>query len=124
MSDWRILVVDDERDGREVVSGILDLFNISSDTVSSAEQAVALLSEREFTAAIIDLMLPGMHGTELVKEIRDSSVTGSLPCIAITAYHSSVVRKEAIEAGFDAYFAKPVDEMTLFRALTDIISNN
>ncbi len=124
MNDWLILVVEDEIDGQEVVSGILEHFNIATRTAANAEEALKLLAQGGYTGAIIDLMLPGMHGTELVKKIRSNPATASLPCVAITAYHSSAVKKEAIGAGFDAYIAKPLDEANFFRTLTQLVAGH
>lgn len=125
MNGWKLLIVEDEPDGQEVVSGILSHFNIAADTVGTAEEAMQLLfNNGDYTGAIIDLMLPGMHGTELIGHIRGNAATASLPCVAITAYHSSAVKQEAIEAGFNAYFAKPLDEANFFRALSDVIAAN
>jgi CheY-like chemotaxis protein len=123
-NDWMVLVVEDEPDGQEVVSGILNYFNVKSQTASSAEEALQLLQDGDYTGVIIDLMLPGMHGTQLIGEIRDNLATANLPCVAITAYHTSVVRQEAIEAGFDAYFPKPLDEIAFFRAFSRLLSDN
>jgi CheY-like chemotaxis protein len=119
--DWLILVVEDEADGQEVVSGILGYMNIASEAVVTAEEALRRLAQREYTAMIIDLALPGMNGWSLLKEIRGNPRTAQMPCIAITAYHSAGVRQQAAEAGFDAYFPKPLEHTVFLREVTRII---
>lgn len=123
MKDWNILVVEDEPDGQEVVNGILGYFGINSVAVDSAEDALTLLGQGSFTAAVIDLMLPNMDGLGLVKAIRGRPAIANLPCIAMTAYHTSLVRQQALDAGFDAYFPKPLDDTTFVRELDRIIGH-
>jgi CheY-like chemotaxis protein len=54
-------------------------------------------------------------------EIQSSRSTSELPCIAVTAYHTSKLREEAIKAGFTAYFAKPIDATAFARRLEEIL---
>jgi CheY-like chemotaxis protein len=124
MQQWHVLIVEDEIDGQEVVREILNYFNISTDAVGTAEDALHFLGESTYTAAIIDLGLPGMNGIELLSAIRQIPTTQHIPCIAITAYHSSQLKHEVLEAGFDAYFPKPLDDTGFMRQLDHIISNH
>jgi CheY-like chemotaxis protein len=122
-SNWNILIVEDEPDGQLVVSGILDYFNVHTTTVASAEDAFHALREGSFSAAVIDLNLPGMDGMSLVRQIRATQGMNDLPCVAITAYHTSTVKAQAIDAGFDGYFAKPFDDTAFIRELERLLSN-
>jgi len=124
MNEWRVLIVEDEIDGQEVVEAILGYFNISADAVGTAEDALHLLSQNQYTAAVIDLGLPVMDGIELVTTMRNDSANAQIPCIAITAFHSSQLKQQALAAGFDAYFAKPLDDTSFVRELDRIISRN
>jgi CheY-like chemotaxis protein len=117
-----VLVVEDEPDGREVVTGILGYFNIGTDTVECAEDAINYLAGNQYSAVVIDLALPGMDGMELLAAIRNSPETAHLPCVAITAFHTSAVKMQALEAGFDAYFPKPLDDAAFVQELGRIIS--
>lgn len=119
--NWSILVVEDEPDGQEVVAAMLSYFNIASESVATAEEALEVIKHKDYTGIIIDLALPGMDGWTLLGEIRGSARTAKLPCIAITAYHSSAVRQQSIEAGFDAYFAKPLEDTVFVRELSRVI---
>lgn len=124
MNDWHVLIVEDEVDGQEVVEAILSYYNISADAVGTAEDALHLLGENQYTAAIIDLGLPVMDGIELIGNLRENPAYAGLPCVAITAFHSSQLKQEALAAGFDAYFAKPLDDTSFVRELDRIISRN
>lgn len=109
METWHILIVEDEQDGREIAAGLLGHFGIKTDLASTAEEALDLLTMNRYTAAVIDLMLPGMDGLALVDKIRNSAQFATLPCIAVTAYHSSTMRRKAGEAGYDGFYPKPLD---------------
>lgn len=121
MNNWRMLVVEDEYDGQQVVSQILRYMGVQSDVASTAEEALDLMSQQGYTAAIIDLALPGMNGMELISRIRSNSDTAGMRCVMVTAYHSSQVKKQALDAGFDAYFPKPIDDTTFIRELERIL---
>jgi CheY-like chemotaxis protein len=123
MNEWKILVVEDEPDGQMVVGGILNYFNVSVDAVGNAEDALTALNTNHYTGAVIDLALPGMDGMSLLKEIRNSATISGMPCVAITAFHTSAVKQQAIDAGFDAYFPKPIDDTTFIRELSRVIED-
>jgi len=82
----------------------------------SGEEALEIFGQAgAFTAVIIDLALPGMDGWTLLKQLR--SLSNTLPCAAITAYHSPELAVKAIEAGFTVYFPKPLDLTSFMREL-------
>lgn len=120
-SNWTILVVEDEPDGQLVVSGILGYFNVNVTSVGSAEDALQWLESHHPSAAVIDLNLPGMDGIMLIQQIRATPQLHDLKCVAITAYHTSTVKAKAIEAGFDAYLPKPLDDTAFIRELERVI---
>ncbi|MBL8162605.1 MAG: response regulator [Anaerolineae bacterium] len=114
MADWKILLVEDDPDGQQVVERMLRHNRIEVNTVGSAEDALdALATGEQYTAAILDLALPGMDGWTLLGRIQRDT---NMPCVAITAYHSADLAVKAIKAGFVAYFPKPLD-MSFVREL-------
>jgi CheY-like chemotaxis protein len=121
--DWHILIVEDEPDGQEVIAGLLGQFDIAADAVGTAEEALDRLTRQSYTAAIIDLALPRMDGLALLKAIRNNPMTASLPCIVCTAYHSSLVKRQAIEAGCTAYLTKPLDDHFFVKEIDKAIAN-
>jgi CheY-like chemotaxis protein len=89
--------------------------------VPTAEEALRILEKTVPTLTIIDLALPGMDGWTMLSEIRRGGAVRDVPCVAITAHHTAEVAREAIEAGFDAYFAKPLDATSFVRELAGIV---
>jgi CheY-like chemotaxis protein len=120
MSDWHVLVVEDDPDGQEVVTRILRHHRITTDVASSAEDALKKLSSTHYDLAVIDLALPIMNGWALLEAVKANTKLSSLPCVAVTAFHSAEVAVEAIQAGFVAYFPKPLEATAFVRELQRI----
>jgi CheY-like chemotaxis protein len=123
MSQKRILVVEDDPDGQEMISTMLQYLSYEIATANDAEEAEQHLfaSKDSYDAIIIDLALPGKDGWELLSEIIDNPRTSLLPCIAVTAHHTFKLREEALRAGFVAYLPKPVDVTVLGRHLSSLL---
>ncbi len=122
MKDWIVLIVEDEWDGQQVVSRMLKYMGVSSDVASTAEEALVKLTEKVYTGAIIDLMLPGIDGLELLARIRSKPEMAAMPCVIITAYHTSQVKQQALEAGANGYFPKPLDDRVFMREFERLIA--
>jgi CheY-like chemotaxis protein len=120
---WHVLIVEDDEDGQEVVATLLRHLNISLDIAGNAAEAEQFLfhSNTNYNAAIIDLALPDKDGWQILSEILSHPKTANVPCIAVTAYHTSKLREDAIMAGFNAYFPKPIDGTGFMRQLETIL---
>jgi two-component system cell cycle response regulator len=118
-----ILIVEDDPDGQALVSHVVGHLNIPHEVVGDAEKAQSRLfnSGQAFQAVIIDLALPGKDGWELLADIRNNPATAHLTCVAVTAFHTSKTREEALQSGFDAYFAKPLDATRFARELETLL---
>lgn len=118
-----ILIVEDDPDGQALVSHVIGHLNIPHEVVGDAEKALSKLFEegQDFQAVIIDLALPGKDGWELLADIRNNPATAGLMCVAVTAFHTSKTREEALRIGFDAYFSKPLDATRFARELASLL---
>ncbi|MCI0713771.1 MAG: response regulator [Chloroflexi bacterium] len=122
MSDLRMLVIEDDEDSQEVVTRILKYHQIAHDVANDADEAFELMGSQSYDLIIIDLQLPRVTGWEILNEVRANGDTSNVPCVAITAFHSAEVAVEAIDAGFDAYFAKPIEATSFVRELERLVS--
>ena len=122
MPNWHALVVEDDPDGQEVVTRMLRHHRLTCDVASSAEEALRLLAAHRYAIAIIDLSLPEMDGWALLHRIQTTPAYASVPCVAVTAYHSAQVAVEAIKSGFRAYFPKPLEATSFVRELERVVS--
>ena len=73
------------------------------------------------TFVIMDLAMPEMDGWQTLNAIRSQPETADLLVVAFTAYHSPNVAEDALAAGFDAYFAKPLKAATLVQELQKLL---
>jgi CheY-like chemotaxis protein len=122
MKDYHILVVEDDQDGQELVARMLNYHKIPFHIVFTAEDALEALNQGQYTGAIFDLNLPGMDGCTLLDAVKSDPHTANLPCVAITAYHSADLAVKAIEAGFVAYFPKPLESTSFVRELQRVLN--
>lgn len=100
-----LLVVEDDKDARDVFCAMLDYEGAMVLGTASAEEAIAILNTVRPHAIIIDIVLPGRDGFWLLEQLRNSQRTQMIPVVAVTAMAG---REEILDAGFDAYVAKPV----------------
>jgi signal transduction histidine kinase/ActR/RegA family two-component response regulator len=122
----RVLVVDDERDARELLIAALNQAGADASSVASAEQALQLLlgaSDRKPQVLIADIGMPGASGYDLVRRLRIGETAGArVPALAVTAYAAADDRRRAMEAGFDGHLAKPITPEALIAAVQLVIS--
>lgn len=113
-----ILVVDDQAGNREMLKRRLERQGHEVATADDGPQALALLPTRAFDLVLLDILMPGMDGYEVLRQIKQSEALRQVPVIMISAINEvqSVVR--CIEAGAEDYLTKPFDP-TLLRARVD-----
>lgn len=124
MSQLPILVIEDDPDGQFVIARMLKQVQLDVVLAASAEEGWELLQERPFAGAIIDLALPGKDGFQMLALIRSHPKLRRLKCVAVTAYHTPMLKHNALEVGFDAYFAKPVNRTLFLGAMEELIFQN
>jgi two-component system phosphate regulon response regulator PhoB len=103
----RILLVDDDRDIRDVVGAMLDAVGLIVAFATSAEEALAQVRSGSFDMLLLDWNLPGISGIELCRLIRRDPELSKLPVLFLTAHASSRDVVEAFASGADDYVVKP-----------------
>lgn len=99
----KILVVEDDNNINNLLNDLLEADYDVTQAFAGSE-AKRLLMEENFDLILLDLMLPGLSGEELIAEIR---LTNATPIIVITAKNDPSVLSEVFEAGANDYIAKP-----------------
>ena len=122
-SNWRILVVEDEFDSIQMVSKILNHSGAEVHVAHNGYECIQMLETFTPTFIIMDLALPEMDGWETLEKIRENEQTAHIPVAAITAYHSVNVEEDAHDAGFNAYFPKPLDTINIVDSLSHLIED-
>jgi two-component system response regulator RegX3 len=100
----RILVVEDEPAIADAVGYALRGEGHEVETVEDGERAIAAAQERPFDLLVLDLMLPGISGVEVCRQVRGGS---AVPILMLTARDAEVDRVLGLEAGADDYVTKP-----------------
>ncbi len=123
LSNWLVLVAEDEEDSAQVVSQILEHYGIQVYVARNGKKCLEALRETSPTLIVLDLAMPEMDGWQTLAAIRANPATAGIPVVAITAYDSFNVAEEAHQAGFDGYFSKPLQVASFIDALQTIVSN-
>jgi len=116
----RILLVDDEFSILFAYKKVLQCPDVLIDAAESREEALRLLDENDYQAAILDLSLHGStgeEGFELASLIREKYGNPKITIIMITAYGTPEIKDQAYKLGADYYFEKPVSTNTIRDAL-------
>ena len=113
----RILVVEDDERSRRLLRDVLAHHGYEVAAFGSAEAALEDVAAAAPALALLDIQLPGLSGYELLPRLR-ASCGVALPALAVTASVMDADRRKIVDAGFDAYVAKPVN----IRQLLDMIA--
>lgn len=112
-----ILVVDDDPDILATLQEILVLNGFSVRTAHTGAQAIILTREAPYRIALLDIKLPDMSGTELLKELR--KIRPAMKCIMVTGYASLENAVASLNAGASAYVMKPVKPKDLIQTIRE-----
>jgi CheY-like chemotaxis protein len=103
----RILVFDDSSDTVEVVSALVEGKGFSVVTALGGEVALEKVKENQPDLVILDVMMPGMNGLEVLERLRTGPETASIPVIFLTAKDQHSDLHQGYRLGADYYIAKP-----------------
>ncbi len=107
MTSTSLLVVEDEPEILEMLCFTLNRAGYSTITATSAEDALVKLDGPLPGLVIIDWMLPGLSGIELVRRMRREELTAKIPLIMLTARGEEADKVKSFETGIDDYITKP-----------------
>jgi two-component system cell cycle response regulator DivK len=109
----RILVVEDNELNLKLVRDVLSYAGYDVMEARTGEQGVALAVECCPDLVLMDLQLPGIDGTEALRQLRASPRTQAVPVVAVTAFAMREDRERAFSSGFDGYVEKPISAREL-----------
>ncbi|HLG19147.1 MAG TPA: response regulator [Bdellovibrionota bacterium] len=121
----RVLVVDDEEDGRVALAECLKTYGIEVITAASAREALQSLSRYRPDVLVSDIGMPGEDGCSLMRDVRSlpKDRGGDTPSLALTAYAAETDVQLALSEGYQAHVPKPVDVTKLTEAISDLLSD-
>ena len=112
----RVLVVDDNEDGAELMQSALEMMGHEVRIATSGHEALEVASDLRPDMVFLDIGLPGMSGYDVVRELRKTDYAKSIPIYAVTGYANAAHREEALRAGFTEHVPKPIN-LKLLREL-------
>jgi DNA-binding NtrC family response regulator len=113
----RILVIDDEESIRKTIAMTLEHAGYIVDTAENGKKALEKAKADFFNLALIDIRLPDMEGTELLRSLEEA--TPKMVKIILTGFPTLQNAVRAISKGVDAYLIKPVDSDELLRLIKE-----
>jgi serine/threonine protein kinase/CheY-like chemotaxis protein len=108
-SDYTLLVVDDEEMNRDMLSRRLERFGFRVHMADSGAKALEMIQKQKFDMVLLDVMMPGMDGLEVLTTIRESHSIVDLPVIMVTARDQSGDVVAALQLGANDYVTKPIN---------------
>ena len=103
----RILIAEDERDLNRLIVKVLEKEGYGVDACFDGKEALYYLENTEYDAAVLDIMMPGMDGLEVLRAARKKGL--DLPIMFLTARDSIADRVTGLDTGADDYLIKPFD---------------
>ena len=122
LNGLRILVVDDDTDGRRLIAEMLQQHGASVTTFSSASELLNALPQSSWDFLVSDIGMPDVDGYELINRVRGTDATRHLPAIALSAYAREEDREKAVAAGYQMHLAKPVEPAELAAAIAGLVA--
>ena len=120
----KLLIIEDEPDLRELLSFTLSREGYDIMEAETAETALQMLDSKLPDLAIVDWMLPGMDGIELVKRLRRDDVTEDLPIIMLTARGEEPDKLKSFDVGIDDYITKPFSPRELLARIKALLKRS
>ena len=108
-----ILIVDDERQNRQLLEFMLAPEGFRLLTAASGEEALAIVAQQPPDLILLDIMMPRMNGYQVTGKIKDNLATKNIPVMMITALDDEHSRMLGLSAGADDFLTKPVDRAEL-----------
>lgn len=118
-----ILVVDDEPSVLAMVRMVLELEGHVVETVDDGEQALAALDLATFDLVLLDVMMPGLSGFEVAREIRARRDFGNVPVVFVSAKAEREDIWTGWQLGADSYLTKPFDTDELVSEVCRVLGN-
>lgn len=117
-----ILIADDYEDNRELLRLLLESANYIVREARDGQECLRLAREQQPDIALIDLSMPVLDGWNVLREMRADDGMKSITCVAVTAFAADDDRRQALNAGFDAYLSKPYRAQDLLDLMNDLLA--
>jgi len=121
MSNKTILVVDDEPAIRDMISTALDVAGYDYLQAENAKQAHGMIIDEQPDLVLLDWMMPGTSGIELIRRLQRDELTQNVPVILLTAKVAEDNMVQGLESGADDYITKPFSPRALIARINAVL---
>ena len=116
----RVLVVDDILANVKLLEARLNAEYFEVLTARSGEEALGVVRSSPVDVVLLDVMMPGMDGFEVCRQIKSVAATAQLPIVMVTALDQAADKVRGLEAGADDFLTKPVDDIALITRVKNL----
>ncbi|NKB80725.1 MAG: response regulator [Nitrospirales bacterium] len=116
-----ILVVDDNPDNRDLLVRHIQRQQHSAVTAENGQEALQLLNAQSFDLVLLDIMMPGMNGFEVLEHIKHNHQLQAIPVVVVSALNELDSVGKCIELGAEDYLVKPINSKLLKARITNCI---
>lgn len=116
-----VLLVDDSSTNNLLLESALRSLKLNISTASSAESALTMLRKKDFDLVLLDVMMPGMSGYDMLEEMTKEPKIANVPVIFVTARSSNDDELKARKLGAADYFEKPLQLDKLVQRVKEIV---
>ena len=116
----RVFIIDDEESTRLLLARYLSKdLKIEAQLAGTCEQALRFAGDYAYDAILLDLLMPGIGGLEVLKEIRSASPNAATPVVVISVVSDQETIERCLAAGASAYHVKPVSRAEIVAAVQE-----
>ena len=117
----RILIVDDDRQNRQLLEVMLATEGYVIQTASSGEESLEMVEQHVPDLMLLDLMMPSMDGYEVAERLKTGRATRNIAIIIVTSLNDRQARLHSQRAGADDFLTKPVDRTELLLRVRNLL---
>jgi CheY-like chemotaxis protein len=118
----KILVIEDDPTSLKLASEVLQTGGHVVMLAISADHAIYSIQAVKPDVILLDLSLPGIKGLAVARQCRAEPANRDIAIIAVTAFSQEYGKKNALEAGCDAYIVKPINTRTLLQQIEEVVT--
>ncbi len=105
----RVLIIEDNPDNMVLITRLLEKFGYQTLKATTGFEGIEIALKEKPDFILLDIQLPDIEGTEVLRRIRDVEACKNIPIIAVTSYAMSGDRQRLLSAGCNGYIEKPID---------------
>ena len=115
------LIIEDNENNRVLITRLLEKSGYSTICAENGREGFELARQKRPDFIILDIQLPDLMGTEVLKMIRQSDMGNAVPIIAMTSFAMSGDREKLLAAGCNGYIEKPIDSKRVISQIRKVI---